>query len=67
MLPGMLLAKRTRGGHGSPGRLDALLAPPAQLLGVHAEGLGHAAPAEAAGLLEAFEALGEVLRQHAAH
>ena len=53
------------GEHGSPTGLDAP-APPAQLLGVDAEGSGHAAPAEAAGLLEPHDALGEVLRQDAA-
>lgn len=50
--------------HSSAG-LDAL-APSAQLLGVHAEILGEAAPAEAADLLEAFEALwGKFLRENA--
>ena len=48
-----------------PTGLDAS-APPAQLLGVHAEGSGHAAPAQTAGLLEPHDALGEVLRQDAA-
>ena len=54
------------GEHGSPAGLDALPAPHAQLLGVHAESLGEAAPGEAAGLLQAFEALTEVVRQDAA-
>ena len=50
---------------GSPARLGAL-APLGYLLGVYAEGLSEATPAEAAGLLEAFETLTEILRQDAA-
>ena len=52
------------GVHGSPAGLDAL-APPERLLGVGAEGPCEAAPAEAAGLIEAFKGLGEVLRRDA--
>ncbi len=47
------------GVHGAAAGLEAL--PPAgQVLGIHAQGPGQAAPGEAAGLLQALQALGEV-------
>ena len=45
------------GEQGSAAGLYALLVPHAHLLGVYADSLGEAAPAEAAGLLETFDAL----------
>ena len=53
------------GVHGPAAGLDAL-APAGQLLGVRAQGPGQAAPGEAAGLLEALQALAEVVGQDAA-
>ena len=66
MPPGYPEAKRAMESMAPPQGSTPLPAPHAQLLGVHAEGLGEAAPGEAAGLLQAFEALTEVVRQDAA-
>ena len=66
MPPGMPEAKRAMESMAPPQGSTPFLRHMRSCLGVHAEGLGEAAPGEAAGLLQAFEALTEVLRQDAA-
>ena len=54
--------QRDEGEQAVPAGLGAL-SPPLELAGVDAEARGQAVPGEAAGLLEALQALGKVLRQ----
>ena len=63
MPPGIPRCEPEEGVHGPAAGLDAV-APPVDQLGVHADGPGEGGPREAADLVQPFEALGEVLRQH---